>query len=125
THSILMFAALMILPYLAISSAMYLEKYSEVEPIGSKPRTLSRSFISGVARMLAIAAWSLAVMSAGRPFGPHKPYHDTNSNSFIPDSSTVGISGAAGWRVRLVIASALIFPALASGNEESIGSASS
>src|SRR5262245_57226474 len=55
----------------------------------------------------------------------HNPYQDTNAKPFTPDSSTVGMSGAAAARLRLVRPSALILPPCASGSEESIGSASS
>ena len=41
----------------------------------------------------------------------------------MPDSATVGMSGADAIRFRLVTASALILPALASGSDDSIGSA--
>ena len=41
----------------------------------------------------------------------------------MPNSSMVGMSGAAATRLRLVTASALILPEVASGSEEAIGSA--
>src|ERR1700756_4590297 len=74
---------------------------------------------------LAISACSVLERSAGRFFGPHNPYQDTNAKPFMPDSSTVGMSGAAAARLRLVRPSALILPPCARGSEESIGSASS
>src|ERR1700716_3854559 len=95
-QSTLILASLMIFSYFAISSRIYLPNASPCDPIGSKPSVFSRSFISGNASTLPTAACSLAEISAGRFFGPHNPYHETNSNPFMPDSSTVGISGAAG-----------------------------
>ena len=41
----------------------------------------------------------------------------------MPDSATVGISGALATRLVLVMARALMLPAFASGSEDSIGSA--
>jgi hypothetical protein len=46
----------------------------------------------------------------GQVLGPHNPYQDTNAKPFMPDSATVGISGAAAARLRLVMPSALILP---------------
>src|SRR5205823_10825366 len=62
----------------------------------------NRCFTSGMPRILAISACNFSDMSAGRFLGPHNPYHETNSNPVTPDSSTVGISGAAADRLRLV-----------------------
>src|SRR5262249_33135250 len=62
-----------------------------------------------------MSACSLLERSAGRFFGPHTPYQDTNAKPFTPDSSTVGMSGAAAARLRLVRPSALILPPCASG----------
>src|SRR6516225_1230727 len=60
---------------------------------------------------------SVLERSAGRFFGPHNPYHDANAKPFTPDSSTVGMSGAAAARLRLVRPSALILPLSASGQK--------
>ncbi len=79
--------------------------------------------ISGCASTLATSACSFAAMSAGKPFGPHSPYHETKSNPVMPDSAMVGMSGAAATRLMLVTASALILPEEASGSDDAIGSA--
>src|SRR5687768_8558798 len=105
----------MIFAYFAISVSMYLAKVAEFEPIGSKPSVFSRSLTSGIARIFATRACSHSETSAGRFRGAHSPYQDTNSNPVTPDSATVGISGAALARFRLVRPSALILPLLASG----------
>src|SRR5579862_6720997 len=105
----------MILPYFAISLAMYWANSTDVEPIDSKPSVDRRALTSGFASTSATLDCSFAVIAGGRSLGPQRPYHDTNSNPGNPDSSTVGMSGAAGWRLRLVMASALMRPACACG----------
>src|SRR6185503_1054547 len=122
-HSALILASRMIWPYFADSSSMYFANSAVVDPIGSKPIWASLCLISGVATAFATSAWSFAAMSAGKPFGPQSPYHEPNAKPFIPDSSTVGMSGAAATRLRLVTASGLILPDKASGSEDAIGSA--
>src|ERR1051325_644204 len=122
-HSVLIPASRIIRWYFADSSSMNVANAPGVEPIASKPSRLSRSFTSGCASAFTTSAWSFAVISAGRPFGPHRPYHETNSKPVIPDSAMVGMSGAAATSLLLVTASALILPASARGSDEAIGSA--
>src|SRR5258708_34790559 len=64
-------------------------------------------------------------MSTGRFFGPHNPYHDTKAKTLTPDSATVGMSGAAAARLRLVKPSALILAPCAIRSEERTGSCGS
>src|SRR5262249_15149039 len=71
-------ASRMIAAYFAISVSMYLAKCSDVEPIGPKPSSPSRCFISGSASTLADASCRKTATSVGSFRGPHSPYHDTN-----------------------------------------------
>src|ERR1700683_1803288 len=77
SYSALMLASWIIFPYFAILLSMNVANLSGVEPMASKPSVASRALTSGCASALATPPCSLAAISAGRFFGPHRPYHDT------------------------------------------------
>ena len=87
-----------------------------VEARISTPCGLKRSIISGSAAILAIAFCSLSTIALGVPAGTTMPCQNTASKSGNPAASTtVGMSGNAGERLRLEMAMALVRPVASTG----------
>src|SRR6266853_252871 len=93
-------------PQRAISAAMNAANSSGEPAAGIAPSASRRVRNSGVCIMRRISAFSFITISREVPAGARIPYQPDASNPFTPDSSSVGICGSDGRRVRLVTASA-------------------
>src|SRR6266511_398703 len=99
------------LPHFSVSSATSLPK-SAGEPASSDaPRSASRAFALGSARIALISLLSLSMISADVLFGTPMPYQALDSYPGSK-SATVGSSGSTSERVVLVTASPRSLPAL-------------
>ncbi|MNC89876.1 hypothetical protein D3C83_58810 [compost metagenome] len=86
-----------------------------VPPTGSAPSSLMRLCTSGSFRIRAVSCESRLTTVLDVRAGATSPNQDTATSPGTPASSAVGISGAAGVRLREPTASARILPAFASG----------